>query len=179
MIEALVSETADICKSLEWDFHVLEYPNDDMLNGIIFSPPGSEPVVLTFLPSGRLCSPFNLVNKALYGQNGLDTELLYTCSTKTQYAGADTHEILMANPFSGVATPFKVHANGRTYFANCAWDSLGIPAALHTDAEIESACVQSGEPIRLRVMNQQAQGSEALVHFLVPFRDWYNDLTYT
>ena len=95
MIEALVSETADICKSLEWDFHVLEYPNDDMLNGIIFSPPGSEPVVLTYLPSGRLCSPFNLVNKALYGQNGLDTELLYTSSTKTQYAGADTHEILI------------------------------------------------------------------------------------
>ena len=75
----------------------------------------------------------------------------------------------MANPFSGVATPFKVHANGRTYFANCAWDSLGIPAALHTDAEIEAACAQSGEPIRLRVMNQQVQGSEALVHFLVPF----------
>ena len=95
------------------------------------------------------------------------------------YLKPDTHEIWMANPFSGVATPFKVHANDRTYFANCAWDSLGIPAALHTDAEIEAACAQSGEPIRLRVMNRQVQGSEALVHFLVPFRDWYNDLTFT
>ena len=90
-----------------------------------------------------------------------------------------THEILMANPFSGVATPFKVHANDRTYFANCAWDSLGISAALHADAEIEAACAQSGEPIWLRVMGQQVQGSEALVHFLLPFRDWYNDLTFT
>jgi len=95
------------------------------------------------------------------------------------YLKPDTHEILMANPFSGVATPFRVHANDRIYFANCAWDSLGIPAALHTDAEIEAACAQSGEPIRFRVTNQQVQGSEALVHFLVPFRDWYNDLTYT
>ena len=55
----------------------------------------------------------------------------------------------MANPFSGVETPFKVHANGKSYFANCAWDTLGIPAALHVDAEIEAACAQSGEPIRL------------------------------
>ena len=40
-----------------------------------------------------------------------------------------SHEILMANPFSNTETTFRVHANGQTYFANCAWDSLGIPAA--------------------------------------------------
>ncbi len=57
-----------------------------------------------------------------------------------------THDILMANPFSGVETPFKVHANNKTYFANCAWDSFGIPAALDVDAEIEAVCAQSGEP---------------------------------
>lgn len=90
-----------------------------------------------------------------------------------------THEILMANPFSGVETPFRVHANGKTYFANCAWDTLGIPAALHMDAEIESVCAQSGEPIRLSVANQQIQNLDALVHFLVPFREWYNDLAFT
>lgn len=90
-----------------------------------------------------------------------------------------THEILMANPFSGVETPFKVRANGRIYSANCAWDSLGIPAALHTDAEIEAACAQSGDPIRLSVTNEQVRGSDALVHFLIPFREWYNDLSST
>jgi len=95
------------------------------------------------------------------------------------YLQPETHEILMANPFSGVETPFRVCAHGRTYFANCAWDSLGIPAALHTDAEIEAACAQSGEPIRLSVMDGQIQGSEALVHFLIPFREWYNDLPST
>jgi hypothetical protein len=90
-----------------------------------------------------------------------------------------TRDILMANPFSAVETLFRVHAKGKTYFANCAWDSLGIPAALHTDAGIEAACAQSGEPIRLNVTDQQVSGSDALVHFLVPFRDWYNDLTFT
>lgn len=90
-----------------------------------------------------------------------------------------THNILMANPFSAVETPFKVHANDKTYFANCAWDSLGIPAALHADAEIEAACAQSGERIHLSVTSGQVQESDALVHFLVPFRNWYNDLTFT
>jgi hypothetical protein len=85
----------------------------------------------------------------------------------------------MANPFSGVETPFTVRAKGKTYFANCAWDSLGIPAALHLDAEIEAFCAQSGELLHLRVSGGEVRGSEALVHFLIPFRDWYNDLTST
>ena len=89
------------------------------------------------------------------------------------------HDILMANPFSGVETLFRVRANDRMYFANCAWDSLGIPAALHADAEIEATCAQSGDPIRLRVRDQRVQGSNAYVHFLIPFREWYNDLTST
>jgi hypothetical protein len=95
------------------------------------------------------------------------------------YLKPGTHEILMANPFSGVETLFKVRVDDRIYFANCAWDSLGIPAALHTDAEIEASCAQTGEPIQLRMSGGQVQGSEALVHFLVPFREWYNDLTST
>lgn len=90
-----------------------------------------------------------------------------------------THDILMANPFSAVETPFKVYANDKTYFANCAWDSLGIPAALHVDADIEAACAQSSEPVHLTVSRQQVQNSDALVHFLIPFRNWYDDLTFT
>jgi hypothetical protein len=95
------------------------------------------------------------------------------------YLKPGTHEILMANPFSGLETPFRVRANGRIYFANCAWDALGIPAALHADAEIEATCAQSGEPLRLRVIDGEIQHPDALVHFLVPFRKWYNDLAFT
>ena len=87
--------------------------------------------------------------------------------------------ILMANPFSGVETPFRVHANGKTYFANCAWDSLGIPAALHADADIEAVCAQSGQPINLHVQKGQVSKSDVLVHFQVPFERWYDDLVFT
>ena len=88
-------------------------------------------------------------------------------------------DILMANPFSDIETPFKVHANNKTYFANCAWDSLGIPAALHVDAQVEAVCAQSGEPVDLTVRGQQVRDTDALVHFLVPFKNWYNDLLFT
>ena len=90
-----------------------------------------------------------------------------------------TSDILMANPFSGVETRFKVYANDKTYFANCAWDSLGIPAALQVDAAIEASCAQTDDLIRLQIRDQQIQTSNALVHFLIPFRDWYDDLVFT
>jgi hypothetical protein len=95
------------------------------------------------------------------------------------YLRPGTHDILMANPFSAVETPFHVHANGKTYFANCAWDSLGIPAALHVDAQIDAQCAQSGDRIFLQVTGGQVSRSDGLVHFLVPFRDWYGDLAFT
>jgi hypothetical protein len=91
----------------------------------------------------------------------------------------DTHAIQMAWPFSSVETSFQVRANDKTYFANCAWDSLGIPSALHTDAEIEAVCAQSGDIIQIHVTGQQISGSDALVHFLVPFQRWYDDLPFT
>ncbi len=90
-----------------------------------------------------------------------------------------THDIQMAWPFSAEETSFQVRANNKTYFANCAWDSFGIPAALHADAEIEATCAQSGEIIRMSVINGEVQGPDALVHFLVPFKDWYDDLPST
>jgi hypothetical protein len=92
---------------------------------------------------------------------------------------AGTHNILMANPFSGIRTQFKVQANGKNYFASCAWDSFGIPATLHVDAEIEAACSQTSELIHLSINDGRVSNSDALVHFLVPFKDWYNDLVFT
>lgn len=90
-----------------------------------------------------------------------------------------TYDILMANPFSNIETPFRVHADGKTYFANCAWDSLGIPAALRRDADVEAACAHSGETIMLQVRDGQVAESDLLVHFLIPFEHWYDDLVFT
>jgi Alkylmercury lyase len=41
----------------------------------------------------------------------------------------DGVSIRMAPPFSGIPTQHRVRVAGKDYFANCAWDALGIPAA--------------------------------------------------
>ena len=91
----------------------------------------------------------------------------------------ETLNIRMANPFSGIPTDFKVTANGKTYFSNCAWDMLGIPAALHTDAVIEAKFTESNEEVKLEVKNGQITNNQLLVHFPLPFSRWYDDLVFT
>src|SRR5437588_463675 len=49
-------------------------------------------------------------------------------------------EIAWAPPFSAVPTPFRVTAGGMSWYAPCAWDAFGIPAALHRDATIDARC---------------------------------------
>ena len=90
-INELITEVGDICQSLNWTCHIIKEPNADQLNGICFYPENCEPIFLTFLPGGRMCSPVNLMNRDIYDSNGLDAELIYTTSTKTQFAGADAH----------------------------------------------------------------------------------------
>lgn|SRR6476660_9384727 len=91
----------------------------------------------------------------------------------------DTRTIRMAHPFSAVPTAFRVYANGRTYWANCAWDALGIPASLHTDARIEARCAAGGDPTVIEVSGGEVHGNGEIAHFARPFRAWYDDLVAT
>jgi hypothetical protein len=84
----------------------------------------------------------------------------------------------MAHPFSGVPTAFRVEAGDRIYWANCSWDALGIPAALHADARIE-APIGDSESMRFAIEAGQVKGWHGVVHFPLPFRHWYDDLIET
>src|SRR5262245_2457407 len=53
---------------------------------------------------------------------------------------ADGASIRMAPPFSGIETQHVVISGGVRYYGNCAWDALGIPAALHRPATVHSRC---------------------------------------
>src|SRR5437762_2014077 len=63
----------------------------------------------------------------------------------------DGVSIRMAPPFSGVPTQHAVIVDDTKYFANCAWDSFGIPAPLHRPGQVHSRCEQSGEPLSLEI----------------------------
>lgn len=87
--------------------------------------------------------------------------------------------IRMAPPFSGVPTEHRVRSGGVAYFANCAWDALGIPAALHRPADVESRCGQSGAPLHLEVGLDGPGPSSWLFHCSVPAAQWWRDIVYT
>jgi hypothetical protein len=91
----------------------------------------------------------------------------------------DPSRIRMAPPFSGVPTPFPVNVQGKVYYANCVWDALGIPAALHQDAVIEASDAHSGEPITLEIVNGQPVAQACVIHFAVPAALWWDDIIYT
>jgi hypothetical protein len=91
----------------------------------------------------------------------------------------DGGSIRMAPPFSGVPTQHRVSAAGKEYFANCAWDALGVPAALHRPATVQSRCEQSGEPLHLEIGLLGPGPSDWLFHCLVPAAKWWDDIVFT
>ena len=92
---------------------------------------------------------------------------------------AATAEIRMLNPFSAVPTAYRVHAAGRWWYANCAWDAFGICGALHVDGEIETSCPDRGEPISVAVRGRRPDDESLLFHCLVPAARWWEDIVFT
>jgi hypothetical protein len=92
---------------------------------------------------------------------------------------AATGEIRMASPFSAVPTDYRVNAAGRWWYANCAWDALGICAALHVDGHIETFCPDCGEAIAVEVRDRRPRDEDLLFHCLVPAAHWWDDIVFT
>jgi hypothetical protein len=91
----------------------------------------------------------------------------------------DPGRLRMAPPFSGIETPFRVTVQGKLYFANCAWDALGIPAALHQAATVHTSDGLSGEDIILEVKESGPLPEPCVVHFAVPAARWWADIVFT
>lgn len=87
--------------------------------------------------------------------------------------------VWMANPFSAVPTDYVVETPRITCFANCAWDALGIPATLATDAWIRTRCARSGETLEFGVEGGELRGDEGVIHLLTPLRDAWVDIGFT
>ncbi len=90
--------------------------------------------------------------------------------------------VLMAHPLSAVATDYRVLVDGVALYANCAWDSLGIPAMLALDATIAARHPLTGDIMRYAVEDGRLRSEsdrDLLVHFAHPFRQWYDDIVET
>jgi hypothetical protein len=90
-----------------------------------------------------------------------------------------TDEIRMANPFSAVPTPYRVRADGRSWYANCAWDAFGICAALASDGQIDTVCPDCGDALSVHVRDGEPDNDRLVFHCLVPAGRWWDDIVYT
>jgi hypothetical protein len=91
----------------------------------------------------------------------------------------DPTRLRMAPPFSGIETPFHVSIKGKVFFANCAWDALGIPAALHQNATVDASDGYSREAIQIQVTESGPLAEPCVIHFAVPAAHWWQDIVYT
>ena len=87
-------------------------------------------------------------------------------------------EIRMALPFAAEPTNFRVTTNDGAWWANCAWDSLAILAALHTDGDVESTWSDTGEPVHLTITIGRLD-TDGYIHFAFPASQWWDDIVLT
>ena len=91
-----------------------------------------------------------------------------------------TGELRMLNPFSLVPTAHRVVAGGRRWYANCAWDAVGVCAALHVDGRVETSCPDCGEAIVLDDRGRAFPTTRACASTASsrPLR-WWDDIVFT
>jgi hypothetical protein len=88
-------------------------------------------------------------------------------------------EIRMALPFAAEPTNFRVTTGTGAWWANCAWDSLAMLAALHSDGRIESTWSDTGERLELSVAAAELDSSEGFISFALPASRWWDDIVFT
>jgi hypothetical protein len=91
----------------------------------------------------------------------------------------DPNRLRMANPFSGVPTPFRVEVDDRRYFGNCVWDALGVVSLLGRSGRVVTSCPDCREPMVLEVERGHLVNPIGIVHFSVPARRWWDDIIHT
>jgi len=87
-------------------------------------------------------------------------------------------EILMANPFSAVPTPFPITIGEFSWYGNCIWDAMGIAAMLKQPGLIRTSCGCCGTAMNIRVPEECSDASEWRAHFAIPAARWWDDIVF-
>jgi hypothetical protein len=90
-----------------------------------------------------------------------------------------TRQLWMAMPFSAIPTGFRVTSRERAWWANCAWDALGISAMLQIPVEITTSCTDCGDPLTVRTTGRAVSDCTGVVHFAVAAAAWWDDIGFT
>jgi hypothetical protein len=91
----------------------------------------------------------------------------------------ESGEISMASPWSAIPTTYVVQCGGRSWWANCAWDALAIPAAMGSPGQVIASCECCGEAMTAEVEGGRLLAGDGIVHIAFPARIWWDDIFFT
>jgi hypothetical protein len=103
-----------------------------------------------------------------------DRETLAALAARHVVVLDEAGEILMAHPFAAHRDGTRVDSGDRTWWGNCAWDGLGIVAALG----LQEARVESNG-IAVEVVGGEPVGEGVSFAVEVPARHWWDDIAHT
>lgn len=135
-----------------------------------------------FADTGRAPAPAELADAIGAGEAETMAAFQRLRAQRVLFLEPDGRTIRMAPPFSGVPTQHTVTVGATRYFANCAWDSFGIVAALRRPGVVESRCEQSLTPLHIQLdpIGPELGGfADWRFHCAVPAAHWWRDLVFT
>jgi hypothetical protein len=90
-----------------------------------------------------------------------------------------TRKVWAIHPFSAAPTPFLVESNGKKWWGNCAWCSLGIAVLVGGFCVITTTLGAEGEQIQLTVDDGRLSRTDLVVHFPIPMTRAWDNVVYT
>ena len=83
--------------------------------------------------------------------------------------------VWMAHPFSGVETGYEVVVGDRSWYANCAWDALGVLALM---GDGKAIATQDKTELVWSVADGKVS-PDGVIHIPVPAREFWDDIGFT
>jgi hypothetical protein len=131
------------------------------------------------LDRGRMPSIAELASSLGLAEADIRESLERLFAQKAIALMSESREILMASPWSAVPTSYVVEAGGRSWWANCAWDGLAIPAAMGVPGKMIASCACCGEGMTAEVDGPRLLVGEGVMHIALPAKTWWNDIHFT
>lgn len=87
--------------------------------------------------------------------------------------------IWVIHPFSLAPTNFLVHCEGKEWWGNCAWCSLGVAALVDREVTITTTLGANDKQIDVHIRDGQVVETDLWVHFPIPMRNAWDNVIYT
>lgn len=91
----------------------------------------------------------------------------------------DSEDIWIIHPFSLAPTNFIVKNNGKQWWGNCAWCSLGVAALLKGKIDIITSIGAEGEKLEFSIEDGKLNRQDLFIHFPIRMRNAWDNVIFT